>query len=119
MTRWTSWQARLGFTDQDIKILVMDSDCDLLKAQFPSPPCHPRALMTLLEGLALWQGHPLCAVASASDASAACFEAAIYGDGLVAPESPLVHLEIQHPSRSRRLRGVGDFRQLRLRGRQR
>jgi hypothetical protein len=42
---------------------------ELLHARLPLPPDHPRALLALLEGLALWVGEPLCAVISADDAA--------------------------------------------------
>lgn len=40
---------------------------ELLRAHLPLAPDHPRALLTLLEGLALWVGEPLCAVISADE----------------------------------------------------
>jgi hypothetical protein len=44
-----------------------------------------------------------------------CFERVFYGDGFMGPESPLVDFEHHHrEERPYRLRGVGDFRQLRL-----
>jgi hypothetical protein len=35
---------------------------DLMRCALPRSPAHPRALVTLLEGLALWSGAPLSVV---------------------------------------------------------
>ena len=42
---------------------------ELLCAELPLPPDHPRALLTLLEGLAIWGGEPLCVVICADDSA--------------------------------------------------
>jgi hypothetical protein len=47
---------------------------DLLRADLPYVPEHPRALLMVLEGLALWAGEPLHAVISAADSVVASDE---------------------------------------------
>ena len=85
---------------------------DLLKARLPLPPPHPRALLTLLEGLALWSGYPLHAVVSAEDPSDT-LGSGIFGDEFFPGESQLVHWDLGAPGRRVVLRGMGDFRPLR------
>lgn len=104
-------------TDQ-LQLLVTERGDDVLKACLSPSPEHPRALLTLLEGLALWQGAPIYAAASVDENAQTCFEQVFYGDGgLLGPASPLVTFEFRADNvRPRRLRGLGDFRQLRLLG---
>jgi hypothetical protein len=72
-------------------------------------------LLTLLEGLALWQGQPLSAALSVPDRSPSCVESALWGDELWPAESPLVSFNFVAPARRvARLKGVGNFRALRL-----
>ena len=60
------WKSVLGVTRDAVRVLVITTDGDdILKAHLPVYPEHPRALLTVLEGLALWHGAPLCAVISA------------------------------------------------------
>jgi hypothetical protein len=93
-------------------MLGMDQNEEaVLKARLPLDPLHPRALITVLEGLALWSGHRL-PVALGVSASSVSSIAALLPDG-PAWMSPLVDIQVlDHPTRSakRRLRGVGDFR---------
>lgn len=90
----------------------------LLKARLPLYPAHPRALISVLEGFALWSGRKLPAACAVGDSSRFSIEA-LLPDGL-AWTSPLVDLHlVDRPARRRaRLQGVaGDFRaaiQLRL-----
>ena len=113
-----SWMVSVRCMPTEAKVLVTDTwlGRDLLKARLPASPGHPRALLTLCEGLALWHGVPLCAAVSADENAKLCFERIFYGGGLVPPDSPLVTLEVRPlRARSRRGRGgLGDFRQLRL-----
>jgi hypothetical protein len=53
------WQCTLHVARHQATLLVTNAPHDLLKAQLDSHPSHPRALLTLLEGLSLWQGEPL------------------------------------------------------------
>lgn len=84
----------------------------VLKARLPALPEHPRAAITVLEGLALWAGARLPVAVGVAARSAGSIEA-ILPQG-VAWCSPLVDL---HPvdlsrARRRRLDGLGDFREL-------
>ncbi len=47
-------------TPKVVRLLVTEPSGDVLKAEFRAYPGHNRALMSVLEGLALWSGHPLC-----------------------------------------------------------
>ena len=91
----------------------------LLKARLPMYPSHPRAAVSVLEGLALWSGRRLPVVVGVTASSGPCIEA-LLPDSL-SWVSPLVDLHLVHhpPRRVRktRLDGLGDFRealQLRL-----
>ena len=97
---------------QDLMILGLDwSNRPLLKARLPLDPCHPRAAITLLEGLALWSGRCLPTAFSVGDLSASSI-AALLPEG--SPWcSPLVDIHLIEPHRrSRDLGGVGNFRAL-------
>ena len=62
------WPTTLRIGDKELKLLVTSPEGDdLLKARLPIQPPHPRALLTLLEGVALWSGEPLYAVISAGE----------------------------------------------------
>lgn len=114
-----SWTVSVRCLNHEVKLLVTDrsTSWDLLKARLPEP-CHPRALLSLCEALALWHGSPLCAAVSAAADGRACFEQVFYAGGDVEPLSPLVALEIRHPRRRARgaaaSRGLGDFSELRV-----
>jgi hypothetical protein len=100
------WKTAVGPTVRNTKILVTDPDGhELLKA----------VLLTLLEGLALWAGHPLTAVISAGPALPQHVDEALFGGALVPVDSALVRFDVApRVPRRRTLRGLGDFRQLRL-----
>lgn len=112
------WNARLLIEPTHLKILIEDDEGDLLRARLPAAPQHPRALLTLLEGLALWAGAPLCAATCVTGRWDPSLAAGLFGSGMAPVESALVHYEIvdgpQRKRRPRRLCGVGDFRQLYL-----
>lgn len=112
-----SYKVTLRCRPTDVQVLVTDMGDDILKAQLSSSPAHPRALVTLLEGLALWQGAQVCVAVSASEHAQGCCERVLYGGGLLGHDSPLVSIEHRfNDRRPSRLPGVGDFRQLRLLG---
>ena len=58
------WNTRLQVEPDALKILIEDHQGDALKARLPICPHHPRALLTLLEGVALWSGENLHAALS-------------------------------------------------------
>jgi len=113
----SGWKAAVRLTAGESKVLVTsETGDDLLKAALPSWSNHPRALLTLLEGVALWQGTPLCVAISVADGVDASHVSDLCGDRIWPQESALVRVFFAAPTRRkrRRLRGVGDFRQLRL-----
>lgn len=110
------WPTTLRIGQQDLRLLVVSPDGDdLIKARLPVRPPHPRALLTLLEGVALWSGEPLLAAISAGRHRDAWLGCEQWGDDLWPTESALVHFDYATPpSRARGpLRGVGDFRDVR------
>lgn len=110
------WPTTLRVGDPELKPLVTSPEGDdLIKARLPRQPRHPRALLTLLEGVALWSGEPLYAVISAGNRRDDSNGAETWGDDLWPGESALVHFDFAIPlSRAqRRIRGVDDFRGVR------
>lgn len=105
------WKTVLTVTSSDALLLVTSEASDLIKAKLPLTPNHPRALLTLLEGLALWSGAPLRVVVSVGESSREWVGSGLFGDELFPAESQLVQFHIEHRGhRARRLRGVADFR---------
>lgn len=106
-----SWHCTLRVTAQRASLLVTHPEGDLLKARLDTTPCHPRALLTLLEGLSLWSGEPLRVALRVEDDCRASHASTLFGDELWPGESPLVRFDIVRPERlGGRLRGLGDFR---------
>jgi hypothetical protein len=89
-------------------------DGDLLKARLDTQPCHPRALLTLLEGLSLWCGEPLSVALPVAEHSRASLPSTLFGDELWPGESVLVRFAfVDRVRRPARLEGLGDFRAVR------
>jgi len=111
----TPWKTMLLVEPLAVKLLVKDAKGkDLLKARLPLPPAHPRAVVTLLEGLALWSRPPLCTAIAVDDAVTPGQGDAVFGDMLVPDFGPLVQWDWVEPSSSsQRLTGVDDFTELR------
>jgi len=112
------WHCTLTVTTSAATILLQDNNRDLLKAQLPAQPQHPRALLTLLEGLSLWRGQPLHVALSVAEHCHPGPCSMLFGDELWPAESVLVQFDIVHPERPARLAGVGDFHQIRKLARQ-
>jgi hypothetical protein len=113
------WTGAVRVTPREVKVLVVDPEQgDLLKARLPAVTQHPRALLTLLEGLALWRGQPLRVVVNATSAGDGrpCWSGSgLFGDELWPGESQLVRYEVEDRALRRRvLVGLGDFRALRV-----
>ena len=85
-----SWNTSLRLTPQGLSLLVSDPlGNDLLKARLPPSPLHPRAILTLLEGLALWSGQPIRAVISVARSCPRSLVASCFGEDLwPAPPTP-------------------------------
>jgi len=112
MSLWST-TLRIG---ADMKLLVTSPEGDdLIKARLPLRPPHPRALLTMLEGIALFSGEPICAVVSAGSHREDWLDTEQWCNDLWPAESPLVHFDfaLPPPRARRRLRGVGDFREVR------
>lgn len=109
-----SWKSRLQVLPNQAKLLLTDPlQGDVLKARLPLCPRHPRALLTLLEAMALWQGHPLDVVLCADEHSPSWIGSGLLGDELWPAESQLVHFTVALRGCRKRLVGLGDFRALR------
>jgi hypothetical protein len=110
-----AWRCTLRVTQHEAKLLLNSPEQgDLLKARLDPRPCHPRALLTMLEGLSLWSGQPLCVALHVDERSLHGPGSMLLGDELWPAESSLVHFEVAHRDRRRgRLSGLGDFRALR------
>ena len=108
------WPTTLRIVDNDFRVLVTSPQGDdLIKARLPVHSPHPRALLTLLEGVALFSGEPLHVVISADEQHDAWRSTPVRE--LWPTESALVYFDFAiRPRRPRRvLRGVADFRQTR------
>jgi hypothetical protein len=109
--------AQLQISSSEMQLLVAcPEQGDVLKARLPLRPAHPRALLTLLEGIALWSGAKLCVVITVEPNCPSWLDSGLFGDELWPGESQLVQYEVVARARPKRLQGVGDFRRLRRRG---
>jgi hypothetical protein len=108
------WNLRLHLTPRTLKVLAEDPLGDVLRARLPSRPGHPRALLTLLEGLALWSGEPLTAAISAAGKLDSSFDRDLFGGGFYPPESDLVRYRTLPVRGHRQIEGLGDFRAMYL-----
>jgi hypothetical protein len=88
------WKTVLQVSQSSAFLLVTSEGEDLLKAKLSASPSHPRALLTLLEGLALWHGEALDVVVSAGVSCADWAMPALFGDELFPAESQLVRYHI-------------------------
>jgi hypothetical protein len=107
------WHCTLQVTPTAAMLLVRDNNRDLLKARFEPHCSHPRALLTLLEGLSLWQGKPLRVALSVADECLVGPSSTLFGDELWPSESQLVQFDIVHRARPKHLGRVGDFQSIR------
>lgn len=106
--------AQLRTTQSEVRLLITSPEWgDVLKARLPLPPAHPRALLTLLEGIALWSGAALSAAIVAEPDCPSWLGSELFGDELWPSESLLVRYEVVGRGSPKRLRGLGDFRRLR------
>lgn len=107
------WTVTLRPVKGALKILVENSEGDLLRARLPLGPEHPRALLTLLEGLSLWVGAPICAVISVGEREAAFSERRLFGGELWPVQSTMVQFTYAPDGQHRRrITGLGSFRAL-------
>lgn len=89
----------------------------LLKARLLPQPKHPRALATLLEAIALWQGTPVRAALAVGDEEPWCDMGHYHVGFADFGATPLYSLDVvsrlRPPRRRDPLGGMGDFRDLR------
>ena len=115
-----SWKVTLQVIAGAVRVLATDqTGNDVLKAHLTEYPDHPRALLTVLEGLALWCGQPLCVAISADIPVSHSLGLGSFTDeeGRWPEESALVQFVFVGPARGgRRLKGLGDFSRLRRLG---
>lgn len=101
------------------RVIAMQGAAEtLLKACLSCNPAHPRALPTLLEGIALWQGMPVRAALVVGDKQTG-YDLTLYREAWADfGNTPLYTLDWvpgggRRPRRNRDLSGMGDFRDLR------
>src|SRR5690606_7636162 len=98
------------------RVIAMSGPSELLmKARLEREPKHPRALATLLEAMALWQGAPVRAALCADSARPTCdsslFREAFLDDGGALFSVVWVPVHARRPRRDH-LHGLGSFRDL-------
>lgn len=110
------WRAAVEPSAKLLRILVTDPEGnEVLKAELPPRPAHPRALLCVLEGVAMWAGEPLIAAICAGPQLLLHYDEALFGEALWPQGSALVRFDVLGPpARRRTIAGVGDFRALRL-----
>lgn len=108
-----TWRVAVGLAAPAIAILVTDEEgSDLLKARLP-PTHHPRALVALVEGLALWSGEPIVIVISADEPDPGGYDDTFFGLDLWPLTNPLVTIRfVPPPEHQDRIDGLGDFSRL-------
>jgi len=114
-----AFRCTLRVTQHEVQLLITHPEQgDVLKARLDPRPCHPRALLTLLEGLSLWAGHSLQVALRVDERCRPWPGSTLFGDELWPAESPLVRFDVAPLGcrRGRRLSGLGDFRALRREG---
>jgi hypothetical protein len=99
---------------RDTRVLAMTGPSDtILKARLLRQPSHPRALPTLLEAIALWQGVQVRAALCAADRDGGS-DSSLFRDAFLDFGGPLYTLEwisaaALGPRQRRDIGGVGDF----------
>ena len=111
---WVAIHPRRGETRV---LATAGSEQTLLKARLGYTPQHPRALATLLEALALWQGAEVRAALVVAEAVAPCVGDLWPGVFADFGQRPLYSLEVVDGRRRPRPRdglpGLGEYRDLR------
>ena len=101
------------------RVLAMAGPHDtFLKARLSRSPAHPRAMATLLEAIALWQGRPIRA-ALCADARPGGSDSSLFRETFTDVGGPLYTLDwipaLERGRRARRrdIAGMGEFADLR------
>jgi hypothetical protein len=108
----TGWRATVEVQPRQVKVLVTDWRGDVLRARLGRPACHPRALLTLLEGIALWSGARLSVALRVAPEADEGWIGEPDGSWLWPEDSALVQFRFAESHRLSRLRGLGSFRDL-------
>lgn len=110
-----SFKAMIEIAPKTVRVLVTEAQGDVLKAEFRSYPGHTRALLFILEGLALWSGQKLCVAIHAEHGVDHSLGLGAFGGEEWPEESALIEFVlVETGERARRkLSGVGDFGTLR------
>ena len=90
------WKPVLRVSRGHVLLLVTSETGDILKARLPLSPRHPRALLTLLEGLSLWSGEPLEVAVSAAESSD-WVGSGLFGDDFIPAEKPVRSVSRRSP----------------------
>ncbi len=106
------WTCALRLLPSELSLLVRAPERgQVLRARLPLHPQHPRALVTLLEGLALWRGRPLRVAIDAAVPFQSWLDSGAFGEPMYPADSPLVSFEVAlHGRHVGRLRGLDDLR---------
>jgi hypothetical protein len=105
--RVPGWHATVEVLPETIWVWVSEATGrDVLRACLSRRPGHPRALLTMLEGLALWNGAPLSVVIGVDQPVCDSLGLGLYGAEETWPEeSALVSFCFRQPSRPPRRLG--------------
>lgn len=103
---------------RDTRVIAMHGASEtILKARLRKDPAHPRAMASLMEAVALWQGVPVRAALAADDEQTSCDSCLCRAALLDTGRNPLYSIDwVPATGRKRRrctIGGMGDFRDLR------
>jgi hypothetical protein len=103
-------------SSETTRVIAMTGPSDtILKARLATDPKHPRALATLLEAVALWQGQPVRAALCVGDV-AGSYDSNLYREAFLDDGGALYSVAwvpgCEHRRRRTRLPGLGNFRDL-------
>ena len=109
------WMGIAPSTESTRVVAMTGPSETILKAQLAPDPKHPRALATLLEAVALWQGKRVRA-ALCADGSGPSSDSSLCREAFVDDGEPLYSVlwvpAGYHRRRSARLHGLGNFKDL-------
>lgn len=110
-----SWSVAVRVEPLMVRVVVMDvSGDEVLRARLPGRAEHPRALLTMLEGVALYAGAPVSVAISVAESVGRGSGFGPLGEGLWPMDSALVRVDVvERPRARRRIAGVMDVRDLR------
>ena len=99
-----TWSVKVRLRPVRLELTVTALERDLLRASQPTPQAHPRALVTMLEGLALWQGAVLRTAVVADERAdwSGLMGLGLVGNTLDDRPSPLIDAHEANLSRHRR-----------------